>query len=256
MLKKVATVQVYENKNEVRTYGFMAGDQNTPVMEIRFNYLFGEDNLSVCKLRWVLVDDIGTLLVGEVNIGNDNRASIQLPNSLFLGKRKMKVQLTLASADGTKLLNLQQFTDLNVIDSLISNTETIPVYDVLINALHVEAKAQTATLGEVFEESKIMFEQMKSLMLESQLNTPYYSTKMQQEGVYEDFIEYMDLKIPFDKEQEEIKNINSKNYKMIADVEQDLTYEEFAKKYTKDYKVKKPKMKKNLIAFMNKYKLV
>lgn len=39
------------------------------------------------------------------------------------------------------------------------------------------------------------------------LNTPYYATKMQQEGVYEDFIRYMDAKVEYDKIQ--LEQVNS-----------------------------------------------
>ncbi|MGL5713787.1 MAG: hypothetical protein ACRCX2_12260, partial [Paraclostridium sp.] len=78
-LKKVATVEVYENKNEVKAHGFMVGDRATPIMEVKFNHLWGEDNLSECKLRWVLVDDIGSLLIGEVPITPENKAIVELP---------------------------------------------------------------------------------------------------------------------------------------------------------------------------------
>lgn len=140
LIKKVATVEVYENKNEVRAYGFMAGDRNTPVMEVRFKHLWGEDNLSTCKLRWIIVDDVGSLLVGEVPIQSDNTALINLPNELFTGERRMKVQLTVASCDGKRILNLQQFTDLKVINNLATNEVVEPVYNILINTLYDESQ--------------------------------------------------------------------------------------------------------------------
>lgn len=37
------------------------------------------------------------------------------------------------------------------------------------------------------------------------LDTPYYTTKMQQEGVYEDFISYMDAKLEYDDQQRELE---------------------------------------------------
>lgn len=140
LIKKVATVEVYENKNEVRAYGFMVGDRNTPIMEVRFKHLWGEDNLSGCKLRWIIVDDVGSLLVGEVPIQEDNTATIKLPNELFTGERRMKVQLTVASCDGGRILNLQQFTDLKVINNLATNEVVEPVYNILINTLYDESQ--------------------------------------------------------------------------------------------------------------------
>ncbi len=140
LIKKVATVEVYENKNEVRAYGFMAGDRNTPVMEVRFKHLWGESNLSNCKLRWIIVDDVGSLLVGEVPIQSDNTALINLPNALFTGDRRMKVQLTVASCDGERILNLQQFTDLKVVNGLVTDEVVEPVYQLLINQLYDDTK--------------------------------------------------------------------------------------------------------------------
>lgn len=146
LIKKVATVEVYENKNEVRAYGFMAGDRNTPVMEVGFKHLWGESNLSSCKLRWIIVDDVGSLLVGEVPITSDNTALINLPNELFTGDRRMKVQLTVASCDGERILNLQQFTDLKVINSLAPNEVVQPVYQLLINQLYDDTKVYLSQL--------------------------------------------------------------------------------------------------------------
>lgn len=134
-LKKVASVKVYENKNEVKAFGFMVGDENTPIMEIDFHHLWGETNLSTCKLRWVLVDDIGSLMVGEVPINGDNKAVIRLPNELFASERRMKVQLTLASKDGSKVLNLQQFTDLKILNHLTTDEIVRPLYGVFVNKM-------------------------------------------------------------------------------------------------------------------------
>lgn len=152
LIKKVATVEVYENKNEVRAYGFMTGDRNTPVMEVKFRHLWGEKNLSTCKLRWIIVDDVGSLLVGEVPISEDNKALIELPNQLFTGERRMKVQLTVASCDGARILNLQQFTDLKVINNLATNEIVEPVYNLLINTLYDETQKQLDLLEKSYTE--------------------------------------------------------------------------------------------------------
>ncbi|MGL5713586.1 MAG: hypothetical protein ACRCX2_11255 [Paraclostridium sp.] len=154
LIKKVATVDVYENKNEVRAYGFMVGDKATPIMRIRFNHLFGEDNLSDCRLRWVLVDDLGSLLVGDVPISINNTAEIALPDALFNSERRIKVQLTIASCDGTKLLNLQQFTDLRVINNLGYATQQEPLVSVLTEQIKSEIEAGIATIRAEVESAK------------------------------------------------------------------------------------------------------
>ncbi|MGL5717031.1 MAG: hypothetical protein ACRCX2_28705 [Paraclostridium sp.] len=170
LIKKVATVEVYENKNEVRAYGFMAGDKNTPMMEVKFKHLWGEENLSKCKLRWIIVDDMGSLLVGEVPISAENKATIELPNELFNGERRMKVQLTVASCDGSRILNLQQFTDLKVINNLATNEVVEPVYQMLINQVYDDTKkylaeletsykAKYGSLESVYAKSKASLEQ-------------------------------------------------------------------------------------------------
>ncbi|MGL5714025.1 MAG: hypothetical protein ACRCX2_13470 [Paraclostridium sp.] len=139
-IKKVATVTVYENKNEVKHHGYMAGDRNTPVLEVIFRHFWDIQTLKDCKLRWVLVDDTGSLVVGETSISGDNKASIPLPNELFNGERRMKVQLTVASCDGARILNLQQITDLKVISSLATNEVVEPVYGMLINGIYDETQ--------------------------------------------------------------------------------------------------------------------
>lgn len=139
-IKKVATVTVYENKNEVKHHGYMAGDRNTPVLEVIFRHFWDIQTLKDCKLRWVLVDDTGSLVVGETSISDDNKASIPLPNELFDGERRMKVQLTVASCDGSRILNLQQITDLKVISSLATNEVVEPVYGILINGIYDETQ--------------------------------------------------------------------------------------------------------------------
>ncbi|MGL5049499.1 MAG: hypothetical protein ACRC6E_02545 [Fusobacteriaceae bacterium] len=146
IIKKVATINVYENKNEVRAFGFMAGDKGTPVLEVNFKHLFGEASLKDCKLRWILVDDVNSLVIGEVSISENNDATIKLPDALFVGERRMKVQLTIASADGLRLLNLQQFTDLKVIRGLVTDEIIAPVYDVLLESLFDEARRAKAIL--------------------------------------------------------------------------------------------------------------
>ncbi|MGL5965141.1 MAG: hypothetical protein ACRCZ2_12210 [Fusobacteriaceae bacterium] len=138
LLKKVASVKVFENKNEVKTFGFMVGDREVATAEVEFKHLFGEDNLENCNLRWVVVDDTGSLIVGETKISKDNKAVIRLPNKLFTCARRLKVQLTVTSKDGSKILNLQQFTDLNIVNNLSTNEIVEPVYGVLINDLYDE----------------------------------------------------------------------------------------------------------------------
>ncbi|MGL5963360.1 MAG: right-handed parallel beta-helix repeat-containing protein [Fusobacteriaceae bacterium] len=147
-LKKIATVEVHENKNVVKAHGFMSGDTSTPILDVRFKHLFGETNLSAHKLRWVIVDDVGSLVVGDTSITSDNTAEIRMPNELFEGKRRMKVQLTIATADGSRILNLQQFTDLEVVSDVTNDKVAEPIYKAVINSIYEETYKCKASLEE------------------------------------------------------------------------------------------------------------
>lgn len=161
LIKKVATVYVYENKNDVRSYGYMVGDRNTPIMEVEFLHKFGVDDLTDCMLRYVIVSDVGDLVTGDVPISKD-RASIQLPNSIFNGEKQLKVQLTVASCDGSRILNLQQFTDLKIVNNLTESNVTEPIYDIFINKLYDLANDLTNGITPLFNQTKIYADEVRA----------------------------------------------------------------------------------------------
>lgn len=68
----------------------------------------------------------------------------------------------------------------------------------------------------------------------SELNTPYMATKMQQEGVYNDFISYMDEKTLYDKQQEKLEQDKVLAYEEELKTNPNLTYEEFLQKYSEN----------------------
>lgn len=59
------------------------------------------------------------------------------------------------------------------------------------------------------------------------LNTPYHVEKMKLEGVYTDFISYMDEKTVYDNQQREKEKAIQSAYKVALKENPNLTYDEF-----------------------------
>lgn len=87
-----------------------------------------------------------------------------------------------------------------------------------------------------------------------QLNTPYMATKMQQEGVYDDFIMYMDDKVAYDKEQRKLEEQRQLAYQKALEVNPELTYDEWLSQQPAllPY-VEEPRPTSALQKFMDKY---
>ena len=88
----------------------------------------------------------------------------------------------------------------------------------------------------------------------TQLNTPYYATKMQQKGVYDDFIMYMDDKVAYDKEQRKLEEQRQLSYEEALKENPELTYEEFMSVQPMTLNlVEEPQPSQALKDFMEKY---
>ena len=94
----------------------------------------------------------------------------------------------------------------------------------------------------------------------SQLNTPYMAMKMQQEGVYGDFVDYMDSKIAYDKQQEKLERDKRIAYEEYLQRHPDASYEDFLGEidYLDSYKIsfvryEEPEPSEKLKAFMDKW---
>ena len=61
----------------------------------------------------------------------------------------------------------------------------------------------------------------------AQLNTPYHVEKMKEEGVYNDFISYMDERTAYDKQQRKLEQDRQLAYEQALKENPELTYEEF-----------------------------
>lgn len=88
----------------------------------------------------------------------------------------------------------------------------------------------------------------------SQLNAPYMATKMQQEGVYEDYISYMDEKTLYDKQQRKLSEQRQLAYEEALKENPNLTYEEFMSVQPMTLNlVEEPQPSEALKRFMKKY---
>ena len=85
-----------------------------------------------------------------------------------------------------------------------------------------------------------------------QLDTPYYSMKMQEEGIYELYINYMDRKIEYDRLQKEIKEQKKLAFEQRENKEQN--YEEWLAEQPKILlEEKPPQPDEKILEFANKY---
>ena len=88
----------------------------------------------------------------------------------------------------------------------------------------------------------------------SQLGTTYMATKMQQEGVYNDYISYMDEKTAYDKQQEKLEKQRQLAYEQALEENPELTYEEFMSVQPMILNlVEEPQPSEALKKFMEKY---
>ena len=88
----------------------------------------------------------------------------------------------------------------------------------------------------------------------AQLNTLYHAEKMKQEGVYNDFITYMDEKTAYDKQQEKLEKEKQLVYEQALKENPNLTYEEFMSVQPMTLNlVEEPQPSENLKQFMEKY---
>lgn len=88
----------------------------------------------------------------------------------------------------------------------------------------------------------------------NELGTSYISEKMKQEGVYNDYISYMDEKTVYDKQQRKIKEQRQIAYQEMLKENPNLTYEQFMSVQPMTLNlVEEPQPSKALKQFMEKY---
>ena len=88
----------------------------------------------------------------------------------------------------------------------------------------------------------------------AQLNTLYHMEKMKQEGVYEDYISYMDEKTAYDKQQRKLEQDRQLAYEEALKENPELTYEEFMSVQPMTLNlVEEPQPSQALKKFMDKY---
>ena len=103
-----------------------------------------------------------------------------------------------------------------------SETDDTVVYQATINAK--STKTQDDVVASV---PKVKWSELRYYTEAQALNTMYMGEKMKEEGVYSDFITYMDKKTLYDKQQQNQEKQSLLAYQEVLKENPDLTYEEF-----------------------------
>ncbi len=122
------------------------------------------------------------------------------------------------------------------------------LYYVINGSNPEDADIQFSELGLVLDR------EIEKALAINEINTPYMATKMQQEGVYNDYVTYNDEKIAYDKQQKKLEQDRQLAYEEALKTNPNLTYEEWlsAQPVTLAVNVE-PQPSENLKKFMDKY---
>ncbi|MGL4998833.1 MAG: hypothetical protein ACRC5T_07700, partial [Cetobacterium sp.] len=91
--------------------------------------------------------------------------------------------------------------------------------------------------------------------VQKSLDTPYYTEKMKQANVYQDFTSYMDSQHEYDKEQKALETAKQEAYQLALESNSELKYEEWLSSYVELLPVlQEPTPSEALQAFYNEYK--
>ena len=106
-----------------------------------------------------------------------------------------------------------------------------------------------------FDKASYSFKDVATLSNPVQsINTLYHSEKMKQEGVYNDFISYLDEKFAYDKQQEKFEKEKQLDYEQALKENPNLTYEEFMLLQAMTLNlIEEPQPSQVLKQFMEKY---
>lgn len=101
-----------------------------------------------------------------------------------------------------------------------------------------------------------VFREVAVVSVASQLNTPYYIYKMEQEGgtTKQDFYTYLDEKYAYDKQLQEEEETKYETYQQALTTNPNLTYEEFITSYPSVIpNIEEPTIPQSVQEFMKKY---
>ena len=112
----------------------------------------------------------------------------------------------------------------NTITSLIKQSET---EDTIIYQATINNKARATKEDVVATVPKVKWSELRHYTEVQALNTMYMGEKMKEDGVYNDFITYMDKKTLYDKQQQNQEKQSLLAYQEVLKENPDLTYEEF-----------------------------
>ena len=190
----------------------------------------------------------------ERYFSNENRETTLQPNTINfdnLENKKLKIYYKFPNSDSEMLmLNLATYgLEAEVINGYIND----------ITYFEETSSFGVAPNGYIKIENNIAYMMINGqwqvlISNISQLNNLYYGEKMKQEGVYNDFIAYMDEKTAYDKQQEKLEQERQLAYEQALKENPNLSYEEFMSVQPMTLNlIEEPQPSKALQTFMEKY---
>jgi len=259
---KVVNCWIEGNKNSYNFKINAIGYTNTTII-FKDNVMFGQTTKSILldgnnqnvKLLVENTSNYSDIEGGSIHIKNGSTA--KLKNSSFSSKKlenNSKIYYVNATdSEGDMLI----FNGLSITnDNLGGSNITIKKRSSNQNSLEIKAVNDLYFFGRSFFVNGVKIGDTAS-----QINTLYYGEKMKQEGVYEDYISYMDEKTVYDKQQIKLEQDRQFAYEEALKENSELTFEEFisaqpmtlsAQPMTLNL-VEEPQPSEALQAFMEKY---
>lgn len=245
---------------KVRTYNISEVENNT-IGLCSFNYFY---NQTESKMRAYLkncgfikhVDFVYTESEEEVKIGvvfSPKNNSLPIRNFFKLESKTLELitlqpkEVDITDDEYEQLKKVEVLFDGVIFNDTITQPENIP----FITGGNLIISPVNHTISTVYNG------QVYTLTLNNQvqsLNTPYHVEKMKAEGVYNDFIAYMDEKTLYDKEQRNLEKQKQLAYQEALKENPNLSYEEFMSVQPMTLNlVEEPQPSEALKKFMKKY---
>ena len=224
--------------------------------------------------------DNRTLSIGDIEINNNKAKFGNMKQYSFGGYKKepyaefekiaevdysdyMIVALRLGATD-TQVINdvfelkkgITDFTSTSFKYELNNETKKIEFYLKMNNFSWIEyARKYDITINHFSNIDTVRnLPKISNIQIQKLDASSYMSTKMKQEGVYNDYISYMDEKTAYDKQQRKLEQEKQLAYEEALKENPELTYEEFMSLQPMMLNLmEEPQPSENLKKFMDKY---
>lgn len=234
---------------------------NIPITIKLENYNLFLDKFSLILNSNKLNIETGTVVGSNTNefltfLKSDNAYKVNIILSGLKLKKKMLIYGTYGNVLTSSCIFLENCYFEEFENQFLAGTpsaaQTCDNYTIFIN--NVSSEPIFKLMNSPFATLKTNLDLVASSSIVNDLDTPYYTNLMQQEGVYNDFISYMDEKTLYDKQQRKLEQDRQLAYQEALKENPDLTYEEFmsVQPITLNL-IEEPQPSEALKKFMEKY---